>query len=82
VAKNGLFVLGQYSEAPWGVPSAEIAEFGGLATAADTALANAMSNESTHAVTVACRLAFEALKTKMRFFKSHYFPGASLATPR
>jgi hypothetical protein len=57
----------------WGIPPAEITELGGLAAAADTALSRAMSSERTHTVTVACRLSFEALDGKMRFFKSQYF---------
>jgi hypothetical protein len=73
MAKNWLFVLGGYESPPWGIPPEEITGLGGLAAAADAALSHAMSSDRTHTLTVACRLAFEALDGKMRFFKSHYF---------
>jgi hypothetical protein len=73
MAKNWLMVLGEYETPPWGIPLADITELGGLTASADSMLAYAMSAERTHAVTVACKAAFEALVAKMRFFKNHYF---------
>jgi hypothetical protein len=73
MAKTWLVVMGEYPEPPWGIPAAQITELSGLTVTADTALAHAMSSERTHAVTVACKMAFNALVNKMRFFKKHYF---------
>jgi hypothetical protein len=73
MAKLWLFVIGEYPAPPWGIPAAQITEFGGLTGAADSILAQAMSSERTHTITVACKMAFDALDEKMRFFKKHYF---------
>jgi hypothetical protein len=74
MAKNWLYVMGRQPEQPpWGIPQAQITEFGAVTAAADNALGLAMSSDRTHSITVACRIAFDTLEDKMRFFKKHYF---------
>jgi hypothetical protein len=73
MSKNWLMVMGEYQTPPWGIPPAEITELGTLTGSADSVLTFAMSGERTHAVTVACQIAFEALILKMRFFKNRFF---------
>jgi hypothetical protein len=74
MAKNWLYVMGQKPEQPpWGIPAADLTGLADRTAVADTTLAQAMSSDRTHSITVACRIAFEALADTMRFFKNHYF---------
>jgi hypothetical protein len=80
MAKNRLYVIGQKPDSPpWGIPAARVTELANLTAAADGILAQAMSSDRTHSITVACKVAFEALDGIMRFFKKYYFLVPSLA---
>jgi hypothetical protein len=72
MAKNWVTVAG-VNKTAWNIPPAEISELGDLEADAADALAQAMSTNRTQIITARCKMAFEALTAKMRFFKSHYF---------
>ena len=58
----------------WGIPQDKFAGYGTAYGAAQAALQRVQDKaERNHVDTVACNLAFDALREIMRFFRNHYF---------
>jgi hypothetical protein len=73
MCKNWLEILA-VKAAVWGVPAPEVAALTVLhAAAAKNLAAVSFTGDRTMVATAECRVAFAALKAKMRFCKIHYF---------
>jgi hypothetical protein len=57
----------------WGIPAAQFTELGNCFSTAQALLQKAGSSDRTPVITEECRVAFEALDDRARFFKKHYF---------
>jgi hypothetical protein len=73
MVRNWINIMDADTRTAWGIPAAQFQELGTLYGTAQTLLQKAMSSERTPVITEQCRVAFEALDDKSRFFKNHYF---------
>jgi hypothetical protein len=74
MARNWMLIIRNFGPTnPWNIPDAQVTELRDLHDAAETIFQQAQSSERTPVITAECKVAFDALTEKMRFFKSHYF---------
>jgi hypothetical protein len=74
MASNWIIVILNHGPSnPWNIPPAELTALQDMEKNARIILAKAQSSARTPVITVECREAFNALTSKMRFFKGHYF---------
>jgi hypothetical protein len=73
IVRNWINIMDADTRAAWSIPAPQFADLGALFGAAQTLLQKAQSSDRTPVITEQCREAFEALETKARFFKGHFF---------
>jgi hypothetical protein len=73
MCRNWTVIMTADVRTAWGVPQTQYNELSALFDAAKALLQQAESSDRTPVITEACREAFGALDSKMRFFEKHYF---------